>query len=124
MIEHIERGQWGVLDHEERIKFITQTDARNCPNYTVVLEQEPGSGGKEFAKSTVRNLAGYRVIADRVTGKGSKEIRAEPFSAQVQAGNVALCAGGWHDQFIDEAISFPNVSTEIRSTPALRRLII
>ena len=42
VIEHIERGQWGV-----RIKFITQVDARNCPNYTVVLEQEPGSGGKE-----------------------------------------------------------------------------
>ena len=56
----------------------------------------------------MRNLAGYRVIADRVTGKGSKEIRAEPFAAQVQAGNVALCAGSWHDQFIDEAISFPN----------------
>lgn len=108
VIEHIERGQWGVLDREERIKFITQMDARNCPNYTVVLEQEPGSGGKESAESTVRNLAGYRVIADRVTGKGSKEIRAEPFAAQVQAGNVALCAGSWHDQFIDEAISFPN----------------
>ena len=106
VIEHIERGQWGVLDREERIKFITQMDARNCPNYTVVLEQEPGSGGKESAELTVRNLAGYRVIADRVTG--SKEIRAEPFAAQVQAGNVALCAGSWHDQFIDEAISFPN----------------
>ena len=51
VIEHIERGQWGVLDREERIKFITQMDARNCPNYTVVLEQEPGSGGKSTAES-------------------------------------------------------------------------
>ena len=30
VIEHIERGQWGVLDREERIKFITQMDARTA----------------------------------------------------------------------------------------------
>jgi len=38
VIEHIERGQWGVLDREERIKFITQMDARNCPNTNPPIE--------------------------------------------------------------------------------------
>ena len=44
--------------------------------YEVGVEQEPGSGGKESAESTIRNLRGFKVYADKVTG--SKEIRAEP----------------------------------------------
>jgi predicted phage terminase large subunit-like protein len=51
-------------------------------------------------------LAGYRVFADKVTG--SKEIRAEPFAAQVQGGNVWLVAGEWHHAFLDELESFPS----------------
>jgi predicted phage terminase large subunit-like protein len=45
------------------------------------------------------------VFADRVTG--SKEVRAEPFAAQVQAGNVWLVAGDWVQEFFDEAEVFP-----------------
>jgi predicted phage terminase large subunit-like protein len=74
--------------------------------YEIVVEQEPGSGGKESAEATIRNLAGYSVFADRVTG--SKQLRAEPFAAQVQGGNVSLVAGDWIRDFLDEAESFPN----------------
>jgi predicted phage terminase large subunit-like protein len=51
-------------------------------------------------------LAGYRAFADRVTG--SKEVRAEPFAAQVQGGNVYLVGGAWHADFLDEMESFPS----------------
>jgi hypothetical protein len=64
---------------------------RTWVSYKIVIEQEPGSGGKESAEATLRNLAGFSVVLDRVTG--SKEIRAEPFTAHVQAGNVWLVAG-------------------------------
>ena len=70
------------------------------------MEQEPGSGGKESAEATIRNLAGYKVFADKVTG--SKEVRAEPFAAQVQGGNVYLVAGGWQTDLLDELESFPS----------------
>jgi hypothetical protein len=30
-------------------------------SYEVVVEQEPGSGGKESAENTIRNLAGFKV---------------------------------------------------------------
>jgi predicted phage terminase large subunit-like protein len=53
----------------------------------------------------VRMLAGHNVKADKVTG--SKEVRAEPYAAQVQAGNVALAMGAWNRDFIDEHESFP-----------------
>jgi predicted phage terminase large subunit-like protein len=50
-------------------------------------------------------LAGYAVYADKVTG--DKVLRAEPFAAQVQGGNVALVAGEWVTAFLDEAEVFP-----------------
>ena len=108
VIEHIVRGQWSALDREEKIKFWAQRDAaQSRPGaYEVGVEQEPGSGGKESAESTIRNLRGFKVYADKVTG--SKEVRAEPFAAQVQGSNVFLCAGSYQNDLLDEMVSFPN----------------
>ena len=51
-------------------------------------------------------LAGFVCFADRVTG--SKQVRADPFAAQVQAGNVRLVNGPWVRAFLEEAECFPN----------------
>ena len=74
----------------------------------VVVEQEPGSAGRESADNTIRTLAGFQVYADRVTG--SKQVRAQPFAAQVQAGNVFLVRvdGSWVEAFLDECETWPN----------------
>ena len=70
VIEHVVRGQWSALDREEKIKFWAERDRANSrPGaYEVGVEQEPGSGGKESAESTIRNLRGFKVYADKVTG--------------------------------------------------------
>ena len=38
---------------------------------------------------------------------GSKQVRAQPFAAQVQAGNVSLHAGPWVQAFWDECEVWP-----------------
>lgn len=96
------RGQWNALDREREIRRTAERDGRRIP---VAVEQEPGSGGKESAESTLRNLAGWRVTADRPTG--DKAVRAEPYAAQVQGGNVLVVAGAWTRAFIDEHVAFP-----------------
>jgi len=110
VIERVARGHWSALEREKMIKKYVETDYANMgrfySDYKIVIEQEPGSGGKESAEATIRNLAGYNVIAYRPTG--DKEVRAEPFAAQVQGGNVFLCAGTWHEDFLEEAESWPN----------------
>ena len=108
VIEDVVRGQWSALEREEKIKFWAERDRANSrPGaYEVGVEQEPGSGGKESAENTIRNLRGFKVFADKVTG--SKEVRAEPFAAQVQGGNVSLVAGIWQANLLDEMQSFPN----------------
>jgi predicted phage terminase large subunit-like protein len=107
VIEHVVRGQWSALEREERIKFWAKQDrAVLKTSYEVGVEQEPGSGGKESAESTIRNLAGFRVYADKVTG--AKEVRAEPFAAQVQGGNVSIVAGSWVRDLFYEMEAWPN----------------
>jgi predicted phage terminase large subunit-like protein len=108
VVEDVIRGQWGALERERRIKQAANADQALCPgNYEIWVEQEPGSGGKESAESTVRNLAGFNAYADRVSGKGSKEIRAEPFAAQVQNGNVKVKSFDGIAEYFNELEAFP-----------------
>lgn len=99
----IVRGQWSSDRREEVILSTASIDGRAVE---IGIEQEPGSGGKESAESTVRRLAGYVVRTDRPTG--DKIYRADPFSVQVNGGNVRMAAGNWNTPFIDEMTYFPN----------------
>jgi predicted phage terminase large subunit-like protein len=109
VIEHVVRGQWSALEREQRIKATAAADSNSIKNwYEIVIEQEPGSSGKETYEATAHNLAGYIVHPDKVTG--SKEVRAEPLAAQVQASNVWLHAGPHVPDLLDEFETFPHGS--------------
>jgi hypothetical protein len=86
VVEQAVTGQWESLERERRLLQMATSCRAFCPSLYVWVEQEPGSGGKESAEASIRNLKGFRVAADKVTG--SKEVRAEPYAAQVQGGNV------------------------------------
>lgn len=104
-IEHVVRGQWAGPKREE---IIRQTAAADGPGVVVVVEQEPGSGGKDSASDTIRSLAGYPVYRDQVTG--DKPTRAKPLAAQAAAGNVRIIEGAWNLDFLDELTAFPTGS--------------
>lgn len=97
IIEDVKRGQW-ASNERERIK--RETAEADGHGVAVWNEQEPGSGGKEQAEATVRNLAGFSVRADRPTG--DKVFRADPYSVQVNNGNVLLLEASWNHDFIEE----------------------
>jgi predicted phage terminase large subunit-like protein len=99
---HVLKGQW---DAGLREKIIKQTAVGDGRNVVVGIEQEPGSGGKESAQATVKNLAGFVVHVDRPVG--DKVLRAEPFSAQLNNGNVSAAPGTWLADFLDELQYFP-----------------
>lgn len=105
VVSDVQRGQWGALERENRIKqtaIMDNTDRR----VEIWIEREPGSGGKESSENTVRNLRGFVVKPDLVTG--SKEVRAEPYAAQVQGSNVDLVTGLWNRDYMSEHETFPN----------------
>jgi predicted phage terminase large subunit-like protein len=101
----VRRGQWSALDRERVIKQTAEVDREVYPATKIYLEQEPGSGGKESAEASVRMLAGFSAAADRVTG--NKEVRADPFAAQWQGGNVKLVRGDWNREYLNEHEHFP-----------------
>lgn len=105
IVSNVVRGQWGAMEREKRILQTAQMDNRDR-RVKVWVEREPGSGGKESAENTVRNLRGFVADWDLVTG--SKEVRAEPYAAQVQAGNVSLVEAEWNRDYLNELELFPN----------------
>jgi predicted phage terminase large subunit-like protein len=105
-VVNVVRGQWSIRQRNAIIEQTAEMDTQRFGDgLTIVVEQEPGSSGKESAEFTIGQLAGYHVVADKVTG--SKVIRAQPFADQCEAGNVRLVRGAWNNTFIDEAETFP-----------------
>jgi len=94
------------VDSGEREQLTRQTAEVDGADVVVGVEQEPGSGGKESAETTVRNLRGFIVEVVRPTG--DKALRAEPFSTQVNSSNVYLAPGEWNREYINELALFPN----------------
>jgi predicted phage terminase large subunit-like protein len=102
-VDDVKRGQWSSEQRERIIRQTAEVDGKKC---WVVVEQEPGSGGKESAENTIRNLAGYLVEADKPTGDKAK--RADPLSVQVNNGNILLRIAEWNKVYMDEFELFPN----------------
>lgn len=106
-------GTFWVLDvRRERLgpqgvrALIRQTAQADGVAVKVRLEREGGASGKLAADSIVReDLAGFAAAA--VKPRGNKAERAEPFAAQVEAGNVRLVAGEWVRPWLDEFRAFP-----------------
>ena len=90
------RGQWTVGDRDKRMRQIAEMDGIETQ---IFVEQEPGSGGKESAISSVKKvLFGFKCSPDRPTG--AKEVRLEPFAGQVENNNVAMLKGEWNKDYI------------------------
>lgn len=102
VVMDVKRGQWAT---EEREAIIRETAEADGPEVVIYLEQEPGSGGKESLESSIRNLAGFTVYGDRPSG--DKVYRADPWSVQVNNGNVYLLKGDWNQKYIEEHRFFP-----------------
>jgi predicted phage terminase large subunit-like protein len=104
-VEDVVRQQLDDLGREQLIKNVAEMDRMIRPQTEIWLEQEPGSGGKDSAASTIRNLAGFRVYTERATG--DKVTRAHPLAAYVKAGNVFLVKSEWNEAYMREFEFFP-----------------
>ncbi len=101
-VADVVRGQWST---DERNRIIRQTAELDGQAVRIHGPQDPGAAGKDAALAFTRLLAGYAVKTEPVSG--DKSVRADPFSAQVNAGNVRLVRGAWNRAFIEELRTFP-----------------
>lgn len=101
-VEDVRRGQWSTDERDSLIRLTAQTDDIDV---RIGGEQEPGASGKDMKLAFIRLLAGFSVTCEPASG--SKEVRADAFSAQVNAGNVKLVSGNWNKAFVEELRTFP-----------------
>lgn len=87
------------------MKVTAIADKAKYKRVKIRIPQDPGAAGKMVAESMIKMLAGFYVTAEKVTG--SKESRAEPFSAQWQAGNVEILIAPWNELLLSQYESFP-----------------
>jgi predicted phage terminase large subunit-like protein len=102
-IGDVKRAQHAAL---LRRKLMRQTAELDGVEVEHVIEQEPGSSGKDSSGDDIRNLAGYSVSSKPASG--DKVLRADPFASQWQAGNVRLVRGDWNKAYLDETEGFPH----------------
>lgn len=105
VIWDIRRFRGTPKDNEDRI---SQTAREDGVDVDIFMEQEPGSAGKTVIDHYRRNiLRGYTFRADKEFRTTKKEIRAKPFSAAAEDGQVSLLLGTWVSPWLDEHIIFP-----------------
>ncbi len=102
----VARARLGPQGVRAIIKQTAERDGRGVP---VRIEREGGASGKIAAHAIVTDeLAGWDARA--VSPSGSKAERADPWGAQVEAGNVCLVRAEWNAAFLDEHRAFPTGS--------------
>lgn len=104
VVEDIKRIRARPAERDALILKTTQGDGRSVK---ALLPQDPGAAGVSQRDAHAKLLAGFNVRFIRPTG--SKVTRAQPLSAQVEAGNVALAAvGPEREAFLQCLEGFPD----------------
>jgi len=102
VIEHVERHQYEPHDVEALLPRVANLDGFAT---TISIPQDPAAAGKSQARAFLRHLHGYTVKTS--PERGDKVLRANPFAAQVGAGNVDMVRGEWNQALLDELRAFP-----------------
>jgi predicted phage terminase large subunit-like protein len=104
-VEHVVRVRKSPAGVERMLRNTASQDGRQIK---VVIPQDPGAAGKSNAAHQIKLLAGWTVKA--VLETGSKIDRANPVSAQAEAGNIKLVSGPWNEAFLEEVSMFPSAA--------------
>lgn len=101
-IGHVHRKRLSVNDVRKLVKSTAEMDGKQVH---IRGPQDPGQAGKAQASDFIAQLAGWNTTF--LPESGSKVQRAEPFAAQVEAGNVFIVRGSWNTDYVEELGKFP-----------------
>lgn len=103
------RGRWNPAERNKRMRSSGIQDSRRagCIGYRLFWEKGAADSGKERDQNLAKYLAGLPAYSD--PARGDKQTRAEPFSAQWEAGNVDILddGGEWMELYLEAMEAFP-----------------
>ena len=121
VVADVARAQYSPDMRDALIKATASQDGRECKQD---IPQDPGQAGKTQIVAMGKLLVGYPMVFG--VESGDKIVRAEPFAAQVNTGNVLLLRGEWNSTYIEELRGFPNAKYDDQvdgSSRAFARLL-
>jgi predicted phage terminase large subunit-like protein len=102
IVVHHSRAQESPSKVERKLLTTATADGREV---RIHIPQDPGSAGKTQVEHLAQLLAGFDVRF--APASGDKIVRFGPFSAQAEAGNVAVLRASWNDVWFTQLENFP-----------------
>lgn len=102
VLEDVVRVRQRPAGVEATVRATAEADGHEV---AVALAEDPGQAGKAQSASYAKLLQGFNVRFERETG--DKVTRAKPFSAQCEAGNVAMVRAPWNEPVLQCLEAFP-----------------
>jgi len=111
-IEHQVSGYW---EWDALLDAIANTARHDGRDVVVVLEEEPGSGGKNqvaavqtyFKKQP--DLQDFKVVGQRARDVGDRVMAANHWFAVASRGNMWLVRGNWNEKFLAQLDGFTQI---------------
>ena len=117
--EHQVGGYW---KWDDLLEAIANTARHDGPYVAVVLEEEPGSGGKNQV-AAVRSyfkqfpeLAAHKVIGQKAKDVGDRVMAANHWFALAADGKMWIVRGAWNDRFLGQLDGFTQIEHDDRVT--------
>jgi len=111
MTHHTPSGKFIIedLQHFQKSPYNTELMVAACAEgdghgVSIRMEQEPGSSGVTVIENYTVLLTGYAFSGEKATGPIL--VRAGPFLAACEAGNVVMVRGDWNQALIEEINAF------------------
>ncbi len=101
IIEDLQHFQKTPYNTELMISACAEADGHGVE---IKMEQEPGSSGVTVIDNYATLLAGYPFKGEKATGPIL--VRAGPFLAACEAGNIVMVKGDWNQDVVDEVNAF------------------
>jgi predicted phage terminase large subunit-like protein len=104
-LEDLVLGKWSDNKLEEVIRETAENDGYGVP---IIIEQEPGSSGKQYAAHLKNNILGDFRVTVRAP-QSDKWLKAQPFIGAASRGKVKMLRASWNKALTDQFKDFPSV---------------
>ncbi len=118
----IENQVFGFWDWDKLLDAIVDTAKHDGPDVPIVLEEEPGSGGKNQVAAVKAHLkkfpelVSYKVIGQRARDVGDRVMAANHWFALAAAGKMWMVKGLWNEKTLSQLDGFTQVLHDDRIT--------
>ena len=118
----IEDQVGGFWEWEGLLDAIVRTARKDGPNVPIVLEEEPGSGGKNQVAAVknhlkkIPDLQSHQVIGQRARDVGDRVMAANHWFALAAQGKMWMLKGKWNEKFLAQLDGFTQIAHDDRVT--------